>query len=298
MKKIFLFIAAIIAAISATASDQFYVIMKDGTVVSYPTDKVDSISFDDSQIAKIMGFNDMAEEIVKLKKEVEALKSNGGGLPSSADSSVFSTLWFQTIRAKDLPAIGITTDSVVDLGLSVKWANFNVGASACYEYGDHFAWGEVKTKDSYDGGNSNTYGKKSSELESASIIGKEGNLTAQYDAATQNLGGKWRMPTENECEELVKNCVWTWMRIVVSPKDIVSGYYIKSFINGKAIFLPAAGYCSGTSSYIVGSGGDYWSSTVHESYSYDACGLYFNSSSKTTNSYHRNYGHTVRPVTE
>ena len=38
----------------------------------------------------------------------------------------------------------------VDLGLSVKWASFNLGASKEYEYGDYYAWGETATKDNYD----------------------------------------------------------------------------------------------------------------------------------------------------
>ncbi|MDE5561826.1 MAG: hypothetical protein K2J00_08565, partial [Bacteroidaceae bacterium] len=37
----------------------------------------------------------------------------------------------------------------VDLGLSVRWANMNVGADTPEDYGDYFAWGEVKTKRYY-----------------------------------------------------------------------------------------------------------------------------------------------------
>ena len=43
----------------------------------------------------------------------------------------------------------IPNPEAVDLGLSVRWAPFNVGATAPEEYGDYFAWGEVETKDSY-----------------------------------------------------------------------------------------------------------------------------------------------------
>ena len=75
MKKLLLMGVALSAALTTFSADQFYVIMKDGSVESYPSDKVDSISFDDPQIAKIMGFNDMAAEIVKLKERVEALEA-------------------------------------------------------------------------------------------------------------------------------------------------------------------------------------------------------------------------------
>lgn len=78
MKKFLLSVATVIAASAAFSADQFYVIMKDGSAESYPSDKVDSISFDDPKIAKIMGFNDMAAEIVKLKERVEALEAGMG----------------------------------------------------------------------------------------------------------------------------------------------------------------------------------------------------------------------------
>ena len=37
----------------------------------------------------------------------------------------------------------------VDMGLSVKWASFDLGASKPEEYGDYYAWGETETKDDY-----------------------------------------------------------------------------------------------------------------------------------------------------
>ena len=78
MKKFLLSVATVIAASAAFSADQFYVIMKDGSVESYPSNKVDSISFDDPKVANIMGFNDMAAEIVKLKERVEALEAGMG----------------------------------------------------------------------------------------------------------------------------------------------------------------------------------------------------------------------------
>ena len=60
----------------------------------------------------------------------------------------------------------------VDLGLSVKWATCNVGASSPEEYGNYYAW-------------------------------------ANNIAETQ-WGDKWRMPTETELRELCEKCTWTW----------------------------------------------------------------------------------------
>ena len=41
------------------------------------------------------------------------------------------------------------TDQYVDLGLSVKWAKCNLGASKEDEYGNHYAWGETAVKETY-----------------------------------------------------------------------------------------------------------------------------------------------------
>lgn len=45
--------------------------------------------------------------------------------------------------------VQVSKYKAVDLGLSVKWATCNVGASKPYEYGDFFAWGEVEPKERY-----------------------------------------------------------------------------------------------------------------------------------------------------
>ncbi len=85
----------------------------------------------------------------------------------------------------------------VDMGLSVKWATCNVGASIPEEVGDYFAWGEVLPKEKYSNENSITYGDPT-------IGNIAGN--AQYDAATANWGGSWRIPTEEELRELKNKC--------------------------------------------------------------------------------------------
>ena len=44
----------------------------------------------------------------------------------------------------------INNHEYVDLGLSVKWATCNIGATTPEEYGDYFAWGEVEPKEYYE----------------------------------------------------------------------------------------------------------------------------------------------------
>ena len=85
----------------------------------------------------------------------------------------------------------------VDLGLSVMWATCNVGANSPEECGGYYAWGETKTKNVYSFENSKTYDKKIADFSG----------DAQYDAATANWGGLWRMPTKAEADELLR-CKW------------------------------------------------------------------------------------------
>ena len=171
----------------------------------------------------------------------------------------------------------------VDLGLSVKWATCNVGASKPQGYGNHYAWGEISTKSNYSSGNSVTYGKNFSDI---------GGYPT-YDVACNEWGSSWRLPTKAEFDELCNenNCTWTW-----TTQNGVEGYKVTSKKNGNSIFLPAAGWRSGTSLNYQGTDGYYWSSTPRESLSSEACYLYFDSDSHFTNWSDRNDGQSVRPV--
>ena len=182
-----------------------------------------------------------------------------------------------------------TVGEAIDLGLSVKWASWNVGASSPEEYGDYFAWGETVTKSIYYDGNSVIYGFSISELESRGIISSDGNLTAEYDAATANWSGSWRMPTKAEQVELLANCTWEW-----TTQNGVNGYKVTG-VNGNFIFLPAAGYRPGTSLYDADSYGIYWSATLYDNSAY-ACDLSFDSSEYGWHRSYCSFGLTVRPV--
>ncbi len=190
----------------------------------------------------------------------------------------------------------------VDLGLSVKWATCNVGASSPSDYGGYYAWGETSTKSRYDWENlkyrtsGDSYDNvKFSKYVAESKYGTIGNKTTldlSDDAARANWGSSWRMPTDAENEELCNKCKWSW-----TSKNGHNGYTVTG-PNGNSIFLPAAGFRAGTDSYGVGTSGFYWSSTLSSSISSSARYLYFNSSSHYTVYYYRRYGQSVRPVTE
>ena len=185
----------------------------------------------------------------------------------------------------------------VDLGLSVKWATMNVGASKAEDYGDYFAWGEVEPKDDYDlgiykwcNGSYNTFTKYCTDSYYGTVDNKT-QLELSDDAARANWGGSWRMPTTEERQELINNCTWTW-----TTQNGVNGYKVTSKKNGNSIFLPAAGYRYDSSLYYAGSIGHYWSSSL-STYSPDyAYYLDFGSGYVDWRNGYRFVGFTVRPV--
>ena len=172
----------------------------------------------------------------------------------------------------------------VDLGLSVKWATCNVGASSPTGYGNYYAWGETSTKSRYDEDNCKTYERSMSDI--------RGN--SSYDAARANWGGSWRLPTMAEFDELLNNCTRQW-----TTQNGVKGMRFTSKRNGNSIFFPAAGRRRGPSTYYAGESGLCWSATPYESSTQGAYHLCFNSGG-SANTYwnYRNYGHAVRPVVE
>ena len=169
----------------------------------------------------------------------------------------------------------------VDLGLSVKWATCNVGASSPSDYGNYYAWGETTTKSEYTEENSKTYGRNISDI--------SGN--SNYDAARANWGSPWRMPTKSEMEELVNKCTWTW-----TTQSGHNGYKVTSKTNGNSIFLPAAGWRHGTSLSNAGEYGSFWCSTPDGSDTKYAYRLYFDSGCQRVGWSRRDFGQAVRPV--
>lgn len=185
----------------------------------------------------------------------------------------------------------------VDLGLSVKWASYNVGATKPEEYGNYYAWGETTTKSNYEWSTykwfngSETTVTKYNTSSSYGTVDNRTQLEMQDDAARANWGGKWRMPTRAEFAELIHNCTWTW-----TTQDGKNGYKVTSKNNENSIFLPAAGARDGTSVENLGSSGYYWSSSLDNTDSRDSRCFYFKSSVGGTSRIGRLFGLSVRPV--
>ena len=262
---------------------------------------------------------------------LDGLKSNGtrktltlgadGSYTAALSSLSYSTSYNYIVVAKvdDVEfasSIGNFTTpappepSLVDLGLSVKWASFNLGASKPSEYGGYYQW--AGTKDVSDtgiyldwdncpyhtGSNYSSGWTKYNTQSSYGIVDNKTVLEPMDDAATVALGGKWRIPTDTEWSELrnTSNCSWTWTTI-----DGVIGYKVQSKKPGYTdnwIFLPAAGRRNDDNLNLAGSDGSYWSSSLHTDDTDSAYGMGFYSSYVRRYYRYRYYGRSIRPVSE
>ena len=139
----------------------------------------------------------------------------------------------------------------VDMGYGVAWADRNVGATSKTEIGSYFRWGGVTP-----GGNLGT--NVFVAIYTYDVYGKnmysEENLPAEDDAATQNVGSGWRMPTALEWAALKSNTNYS------------AGTYTSKTDNGNSISLPKSGeYVMQNNNTELYDGDDrwYWSSTLY-----------------------------------
>lgn len=213
----------------------------------------------------------------------------------------------------------IKTPDMVDLGLSVKWASFNLGATKPEEFGNLYMWAgleAVKTQSRH--GELANYPYHTGEDENRGwtkyipskkyIMGKTKDipddkivLDPEDDVAHVALGAQWRIPTPDEWKELVDNCDTEWTTV----NDIYGRMFI-SKKNGNSIFLPAAGYHFQSKVYEVGVTGYFWSSSLYELMYKDAIDFEIYKFRDTFAGYggmqfdneRRYYGFSVRPVSE
>lgn len=205
-------------------------------------------------------------------------------------------------------------DGVVDLGLSVLWAECNVGANTPEEDGDYYAWGETETH--YEAGHSHDiFGWKSGmgcyDDNWYKWRGETNSTYKKYcaddsllvletgpngdDVASLRMGSSWRIPTDEEWTELRTKCTWKW-----ATQNGVSGEIVTAK-NGNSIFLPAAGEWLGGSFITYGEAGNYWSSSRHPDMQHIAWGVDFWNYPSTgiviqRSRHNRSYGHSVRPI--
>lgn len=122
----------------------------------------------------------------------------------------------------------------VDMGLSVKWAKHNLGAQSENDYGCLYIWGDATGTDLR---HEDIYGLFEDNNNINNICGDE-----NHDVARAKLGGKWRLPSEKDFEELLdSNKVERHFKTI----DGVNGMLFTSKITGNSIFFPSAGYYYG-----------------------------------------------------
>lgn len=212
-------------------------------------------------------------------------------------SGIDSVVWVARDTTPDEPQ-----PEAIDLGLSVKWASFNVGAKKPEEYGDYFEWGEPTTsitivnESTYRWYDINTKRLTKYCTDPAyGIVDNKKTLDPEDDAAHVAWGKEWRIPTIAQIDELITKCNWRWTTF-----NGINGYIVSSKKNSNYIFLPAAGFVAYTGIANCNIVGSYWSRSLFTEYSYDqgACLLSISSEgvhgSRGWSS--RFHGRSIRPV--
>lgn len=262
------------------------------------------------------------ETVIANKEQVVTFSANEGEDPRNIEGS-FECEHGETVEYTVIQKGTKIVYEAVDLGLSVKWASCNVGATSPEEYGLYFQWGDtvgytgitddkkftwsecpyqtVDTTDylqvkftKYLGSTSSSY----KDLSATDADALKTVLDASDDAATVNMGDGWKMPTTAGFQELYDKTTSEW-----TTENGVYGRKFTSKTEGNTnyIFIPAAGYCYKGSVSRVGTDGSVWSSSLETSGPYRAYRLNFYSSYVYPQSYsgsrsYRSFGYSVRGV--
>lgn len=171
-----------------------------------------------------------------------------------------------------------SNDYGVDLGLSVYWADYNVGSTESTEVGGCYGWGDI----------TGTYYTKDETMYPSANPPSDISGT-EYDIASDKWGNGWRIPTKEEMEELVDNCDITW-------QNWCKCWEFTSRINGNSIKLPYASVRNGKSTFYDECG--YWTSTLDRAYmgAYALYALKSGGDIDNINHFKRSYGLQIRPV--
>lgn len=225
--------------------------------------------------------------IIKNGREVVGI--NKGTTPINRIYKGESIIW-ESPNSYSFDANG---HDFVDMGEAGIWATCNVGANSPEEAGLYFQWGEIV-------GYPNASGEKKFTWEDYkfSIDGSNSNfskynntdglteLELEDDAARANMGGDWRMPTQEEFQKLIDLC----------SIARTSSYFTLTLRTNKyqQLYIPFAGICRDGSCITNPPTVYYLSSSLTPNYIDNVYLLYATSSICTIGSRQRYLGCSVR----
>lgn len=195
-------------------------------------------------------------------------------------------------------------DKPVDLGLSIKWAQCNVGAKTPEKVGYIFYWGGTAPLSSsswnwvgvpFNGGKSE-FSRSYWDSARCAIVDDDNNLLRTNDTAYRKIGGNWRMPTKDEFSELFENCQQERTTLNGESGLLLTGK--KNGYNDRWVFLSDRHKWEYDDVYPL-----YWSATINDKRSTwgeeykTAYGVLVNyNSTNEVDVYERNDVGSVRPV--
>ena len=247
-------------------------------------DWIENQSLSDSELMNIS--NGCGYDILIPSYNGESIRRANNTLPWKNDQEINGIETDSTSNNSD-------THEYVDLGLpsGTLWATTNIQDADGNEL--YFAWGETQgytlgqvgtdknfTWEDYEfGDNLSKYNESDGKTE----------LEAIDDAATANWGSDWRMPTNEQFEELIENTTTAWTQV-----DGVNGLLCTSTANINTLFFPAIGKAA--SSEISSENFSFcWSASLDEDF-YDAWILFFGDGYSGQDFNLRCNGCSVRPV--
>lgn len=151
-----------------------------------------------------------------------------------------------SIRPVKGPGVPVP-NNCVDLGLAsgLLWAKCNIGTTEPTQLGNYYAWGELSpNKKTYYSTNYKYFDKygviKYNEKDGKTV------LELEDDAARDNLGAGYRIPTKADWEELLEDCKWEAVTVTLpieldpSQKKSIARWKVTG-PNGNSIVLPMTG---------------------------------------------------------
>lgn len=142
----------------------------------------------------------------------------------------------------------------LELPSGLLWADHNVGAATPEAAGFYFSWGNVT---GHAEGSGYSFDQTTYNSTPGAALDADIAVGDTYDMARHNMGSSWRLPTKEECLELVNNC-----DSVIINQNGVPGRRLTSRINGESIFLPGVGHMDGVNVRGYGTGASYWASDI------------------------------------